>query len=162
MAGKVHQSIPIVDDEEFDSSAHTADMSISYRSGSVFTDHHQYSSSTRKLSSCMKVATQRESLISISSTATPTITEAIFEDSDTDLNNHIKTVQFGTVAFREYTSIELSDNPSSEYDNMCSIQQCIYIYVDVVHIMSLYIYFSSYCVSSTFHLITHVTCDSSL
>ena len=120
MGGKVHQSIPIVDNEEFDGSAHTADMdaSISYRSGNLFTDHHQYSSSTRKLSSCMKVATQRESLISISSTATPTITEAIFEDSDTDLNNHIKTVQFDTVAFREYTSIELSDNPSSEYGNM--------------------------------------------
>ena len=113
----LHQSIPIVDDEEFDSSAHTADMdaSLSYRSGNLFTDHHhQYSSSTRKLSSCMKVATQRESLISISSTATPTITEAIFEDSDTDLNDHIKDVQFDTVAFREYTSIELSDNPSSE------------------------------------------------
>jgi len=116
MDGKLHQSISIVDDEEFDSSAHTADMdaSLSYRSGNLFTDHHQYSSSTRKLSSCMKVATQRESLISISSTATPTITEAIFEDSDTDLNDHIKDVQFDTVAFREYTSIELSDNPSSE------------------------------------------------
>ena len=117
MDGKLHQSIPIVDDEEFDSSAHTADMSVSYRSGNnLFTDHHQYSSSTRKLSSCMKVATQRESLISISSTATPTITEAIFEDSDTDFNDHRKDVQFDTVAFREYTSIELSDNPSSEYN----------------------------------------------
>ena len=122
MGGNLHQSIPIVDDEEFDVSAHTADMdaSLSYRSGNnLFTDHHhQYSSSTRKLSSCMKVATQRESLISISSTATPTITEAIFEDSDTDVNDHKDTVQFDTVAFREYTSIELSDNPSSEYDNV--------------------------------------------
>lgn len=121
MDGKLQQSIPIVDDEEFDSSAHTADMdaSLSYRSGNnLFTDHHQYSSSTRKLSSCMKVATQRESLISISSTATPTITEAIFEDSDTDFNDVKDSVQFDTVAFREYTSIELSDNPSSEYGNM--------------------------------------------
>jgi len=118
MGGNLHQSTPIVDDEEFDSSAHTADMdaSLSYRSGNLFTDHHhQYSSSTRKLSSCMKVATQRESLISISSTATPTIVEAIFEDSDIDVNDHVKDiVQFDTVAFREYTSIELSDNPSSE------------------------------------------------
>ena len=117
MGGNLHQPIPI--DEEFDSSTHTADMdaSLSYRSGNVFTDHHHLSSS-RKLSSCMKVATQRESLISISSTATPTITEAIFEDSDIDVNDHVKdttVVQFNTVAFREYTSIELSDNPSSEY-----------------------------------------------
>lgn len=128
-------STSIVDsDEMFDISARTADVDISDRSAAL--SPYQFAPPVpqqakvigdttplngRQLVSCLKVPTQRESLAQIgqqSKLSMPNIMEAAIDSSGDDsrysdlgIASSSSTVQFGTIAFREY-NVELSDNPS--------------------------------------------------